>query len=68
MASTTLIVNALVKVPLLSKWSGCQVETCLRHMYRVRNSFVVLMYATTIAAYVVISKDYLLLLDSFLKA
>ncbi|CAJ0582178.1 unnamed protein product, partial [Mesorhabditis spiculigera] len=46
-------VTALVKVPVLNEWSGCKMETCLRHMYRVRNFLTVCIYFFTILVFII---------------
>ncbi|CAJ0584342.1 unnamed protein product, partial [Mesorhabditis spiculigera] len=47
----TMGVTALVRVQWMSEWSGCKAETCLRIMYRSRNTFTCFVYAFTIVVF-----------------
>lgn len=42
---------ALVKVPVLNRWSGCRLETCIRMAYVVRHYAVIVMYLCTVVFY-----------------
>jgi hypothetical protein len=43
--------TALVKIPALSAWSGCKLETCLRPMYRLRNYLTIAVYVITMCVF-----------------
>jgi len=46
-----LISTALVKIPSLSAWSGCKIESCLRPMYRLRSYLTIAVYVITMAVF-----------------
>uniref|UniRef100_A0A7E4UN14 G_PROTEIN_RECEP_F1_2 domain-containing protein n=1 Tax=Panagrellus redivivus TaxID=6233 RepID=A0A7E4UN14_PANRE len=48
----TLGITALTKIPALQAWSGCRLETCLRTMYRTRNTFMTFIYFFTIICFI----------------
>uniref|UniRef100_A0A0N5AHK7 G_PROTEIN_RECEP_F1_2 domain-containing protein n=1 Tax=Syphacia muris TaxID=451379 RepID=A0A0N5AHK7_9BILA len=54
MAFTATFVHALVHIPALKRWSSCRIETCLKTLYLVRNSFVILTYIVTVITYLII--------------
>ncbi|CAJ0929078.1 unnamed protein product, partial [Mesorhabditis belari] len=49
----TMGVTALVRVQWMSEWSGCKAETCLRLMYRSRNTFTCFVYFFTIVVFLI---------------
>ncbi|VDM45820.1 unnamed protein product [Toxocara canis] len=51
MVCYTLSATALVKIPVLQKWSGCRIETCLVIMYRSRNMLTAIVYVFTIVVF-----------------
>ncbi|VDM45819.1 unnamed protein product [Toxocara canis] len=48
-----LVVLALVKVPILSNWSGCKVETCFRIMLHSKYVIVLIIYSFTIIIFAI---------------
>lgn len=50
----SLLLSALAKVPILAKWSGCRLETCLRSIFIIRHYFVIIIYFSTIIFYIFI--------------